>query len=918
MNKQQSLEKIKKLVERYNSLSDEQKKTYNEQPTKDRFIRPLFEALGWDFEKDVWPEEKVSKKRVDYSFRINGITKFFIEAKAIPINLDEERWAEQAMDYSWHKSVSWAILTDFEAIKVFNTEWDEPDIQSCQFIEIKYPDYLTDERLWWLSKEAFEKGVLEKEADKYGRRPKKSIDKQLADDLVTWRDLLYKNLCSYNSNIEKIKIAEYVQRILDRLIFIRTLEDRKIEDIILQPIVRAWQEKKGTKADELLFSLNKIFRKIDSGYNSGLFKEDACDHLGDKLEADDHDFEDIIEELYKTKKGVRYNFADIPADVFGSIYEQYLGHIQKENGGDKKSNKRKSQGIYYTPRYIVNYIVQNTLGEVLKTKTPAEIQKIKILDPACGSGSFLIAAYQTLIDYWQKNQKDKFKGKGDKLEKLEQAFNKNQGEKLISAQEKQRILLNNIYGVDLDEEAVELARLNLLLKMVGRRAKLPNLDHNIEIGNSLIDDPKFSDKAFNWQKQFSEVFKQGGFDVIVGNPPYIFARGGSFSDEEKKYYYDNFPLLQQYQLNTYLLFIELGLKLLKKDGHFGFIVPNNWLTIDTFTSLRRFLLNRTKNLQIVNIHDKVFEDASVDSCLLIFQNGKPDKITLGEFSEGILEILGKFLPTSFQDNNLIINISAMKSEEKMTILNKIKNFSISLKECAEVSTGLKAYQVGKGSPIQTEKIKNSRLFHSNKKENKTFRKYLDGRDVMRYKLKWSGEYLSYGDWLAEPRRSVPFIGPRILVRQIPSPLPYSINAVFVGEDYLNDINSMVIFDFKYIPSFLLAILNSRLVSFWFANTFDKFQRKIFPQFKVKELAQFPIFRIDLSIKKEKAKHDELANLADKMLKLNKSLQKLDPILDDKEYNQIKKEIEETDKIIDQKVYELYGLTGEEIKIIEDN
>ena len=512
------MEKIRKLVERYEKLTDSEKKKYNEQQTKDHFIRPLFEALGWDFEQDVWPETDVSGKRVDYAVKINGVTKFYIEAKAISVNLDEERWAEQAISYSWHKSVPWVILTDFEAIKIYNTEWDEPNVQSCQYIEIPYSQYLADERLWWLSRESFEKGILDAEAEKAGRRPKKIIDRQLAEDLVRWRNSLFDNLKVYNRGIEEKKIAEYVQTILDRLIFIRTLEDRGIEDVILQPLARDWSEK--GKNNQLLLDINKIFRRIDRDYNSGLFKEGPCDHLVEKIEAEDQVLAEIINELYHTKgKGIRYNFADIPSDVFGSMYEQYLGYIQKEDAEAGKKSKRKSQGIYYTPRYIVEYIVQHTLGEILKEKKPEEIKNLKILDPACGSGSFLISAYQALLDYWQKHNLGKPAiGQTKQLQKIAEEFKKRKGVEL-SAPEKMRILLNNIHGVDLDEEAVEIARLNLLLKMVGQKGKLPKLESNICVGNSLISGtPKELEKyfgqdwpakkPFNWQKNFPKLLNR--------------------------------------------------------------------------------------------------------------------------------------------------------------------------------------------------------------------------------------------------------------------------------------------------------------------------------------------------------------------------------------------------------------------------
>ena len=233
------------------------------------------------------------------------------------------------------------------------------------------------------------------------------------------------------------------------------------------------------------------------------------------MEFEENDLSKIILELYESKQGISYDFHAINADVLGRIYEQYLGYIQKKDNGEGsgKNSKRKKQGIYYTPTYIVEYIVQNTLGKVLKDKSLREAKELKILDPACGSGSFLIKAFQVMED-WVKGQEN-------------QSPDRNK-----DFMRKVQVLLNNIYGVDLDPEASEISRLNLLLRTLTEKAKLPELSKNIKTGNSLISGTeeelekyfgkKYKEKKpFNWQEEFPEVFKQGGFDVIIGNPPYI-------------------------------------------------------------------------------------------------------------------------------------------------------------------------------------------------------------------------------------------------------------------------------------------------------------------------------------------------------------------------------------------------------------
>lgn len=894
MQKSEAKTHIGKLVQKYQTLLQADGiSSYNEAQTRNEFIEPLFQFLGWDMRNiehqgEVTTEEQVSKGRVDLAFRINSIPIMFLEAKSMRVNLDEWKWAEQAINYSWNKGVTWAVLTDFEGIKIFNAEIPPKNLSRNLFFELHWNEYIDRfDQLWLLSKESFEQGLLAKEAEKWGRlMRRKLVGEQLFEDLTVWRDALAKEFSEHNKVSEE-ELDEGVQRVLDRLIFTRAAEDRKIEQNILLSVLREWET--SGKKHSIFKRLVDGFRWFDENYNSKLFSP----HAVEKWEADNAVFVEIIHGLYETKEGYRYDFSAISADILGGIYEQYLGFVQEKEKHTGEKSKRKSQGIYYTPKYIVDYLVKNTVGQVVDKATKKQLQNMRILDPACGSGSFLIAAFDQILEAHEE-----------------------QG--TVNLFTKFDILKENLYGVDLDEQAVEIAQLNLLLKVLAQRTILPALKHNIRAGNSLIEGtPEQMETAFgaewrnqrpfNWKQEFSEVFENEGFDAIIGNPPYVFARGKSFTENMKKYYYDNYELAS-YQLNTYLLFIDRAYKLLKKGGWFGFIIPNTWLTINTFAPLRKFLLENVGNLQIINIYDKVFEGANVDTCMLIFHKGRRSKVTLGEFRDGKLEIVGKFPPDTFTKNNYIINIALSKSGDTPAVLRKIEKLSKQLSNYSTVSTGLKAYQTGKGKPPQDEGIKNQRAFHAKEKKDETYKKYLEGRDVMRYQLGWSGEYLSYGDWLAEPRKSVPFNGARILVRQIPSQPPYAINAIYTEGDYLNDINSMVIFDFKVNPLFLLSVLNAKVTTYWFAKTFDKFQRKTFPQFKVKELAMFPIPEAS------EIQQKSLAKKAQQMLDLNKELQGTTE--DTEKYTRLANEITHLNKAIDAEVASLFELSQEEAELIE--
>jgi len=444
MTKQEAKQKITKLIEKYKKLVDAKKiKTYNEAQTRNEFIEPMFEFLGWDMRNlenpnEVTTEETVSKGRVDLAFRLNNIPVMFLEAKALRIDLDEWKWAEQAINYSWNKSVTWAILTDFEGIKIFNAEIPPKNLSQNLFFELKWDEYLNRfDQLWLLSKESFEQKLLEKQAEKWGKLTKrKQVSEKLFEDLTDWRTKLTENFLKNNDIVDKNALDEGVQKILDRLIFIRTTEDRKIEQNILLSLIREWET--AGKKQNVYKRLIDGFTWFDENYNSKLF----ASHALENWKANNEIFEEIINGLYKTKDGYRYDFSVISADVLGGIYEQYLGFVQKkEQKEEKKKSKRKSQGIYYTPKYIVEYLIEQTLGEVLKKTKEKNLSKIKILDPACGSGSFLISAY-------------------DKISETQKKINKKDG----GLFDEFEILENNIYGVDLDEQAVEIAQLNLVIR----------------------------------------------------------------------------------------------------------------------------------------------------------------------------------------------------------------------------------------------------------------------------------------------------------------------------------------------------------------------------------------------------------------------------------------------------------------------
>ena len=416
-----------------------------------------------------------------------------------------------------------------------------------------------------------------------------------------------------------------------------------------------------------------------------------------------------------------------------------------------------------------------------------------------------------------------------------------------------------------------------------------------------LKNPLFA-KGMEWRMEFPEILGEDGefigFDLVIGNPPYIFARNQSFTDEMKAYYSRTYQV-SEYQANTYTIFMELAYQLLRKGGTFSYIIPNNFLTIQTNSRIRQFITEQTSDVVLINSLDKIFADASVDNCIIFFKKNLPNWIEVVELHHGEYNTIGRVEPDFFGEIPTF-SISMVKYRQAIDIFWKVNNFPILERpEIATVKSGIKAYETGKGNPKMTAHDKNKRIYHAREKLDDSYRPYLDGENVSRYKLTWNGEYIKYGANLAAPRDKKYFETPRILVRQIPSKSTYAVEAVYTNSDFINDLNSMVITDIQVNPFYLLGVLNSRLISLWFFMKFDKFQRRLFPQFKVNELGDFPIPDATDS------QQEEVAQLVEQLIE------------------EMKKDSLETKKItqlnlkIDDLVMDLFGLTEEEKQTVRD-
>lgn len=925
MDKGESKQKINELLDKYNQLVDVGGvRKLNEEMTKKDFILPLFEALGWNVynkpkrNDSVSAEENISKKRVDYGFRIDGIPKFFLEAKALKEDLSKPKFVEQAINYAWHKDCTWAVLTDFESVSIFNAELKTPHPLQSHFKTINCQEFLDRfDELWLLSKEGFEQGVLDKVAENWGKKTRKvPIDKQLLADFTHFREILSKSVMKSEKNRARLaragefdsgkELDECIQRILDRLIFIRNCEDKELEEPKLKPILREWESHGHKGLDQ---KLRDVFDFFDVHYNSKIFTA----HLCDTLVIEDEVVADVISGLYQTKDGsVSYDFSAIEADVLGNIYEQYLGHIlrktEKRATVKESHRKRREQGIYYTPTYIVDYIVKNTLDELLSGKKPNDVKNLRVLDPACGSGSFLIKAFDVLDAYWKQKDKDYSQTHLDDSE----------GDTFTR---KADILRNNIFGVDLDAQAIEIAQLNLLLKIAEKGHRLPLLQQNIQLGNSLIDDPVVAgDRALKWEEKFRDIIqfdetgklKEGyGFDIVIGNPPYINAIQLTKSvGETTKGYWKNKYVSARGTYDIYILFFEQALRVCKEGGFVSFITPNKYLSSPYGVALRGYIAENYKLCKVVDLSQvKVFLDPSVYPVITVIQKTRPDKeytiVTEKILSENI-ENKKIYKMSSKLLTLLPENVWGIILSKNFAIIEKLFSKCKKLEDVAIVQATSTASESDEYSKHITENARGLPLINTG-----TIDRYATTYGIT--KLMNKGQKLKKPvldtSQISEIRRKL-YMTPKIITAK----LALRIEGFLDAEGKYASINTNCIHTPRegYKLEYIAGVLNSKLISFVYAELFSGLRMSGgYFQFQAPQLRILPI--LETSIENQ----DKFVPLVSKIISLNKRLLEFgDKLTDDR--SRIEEEIKRTDMEIDELVYKLYGITDEEKRIIEES
>jgi hypothetical protein len=922
---------------------------YNETQLRREFLDPFFAALGWDVDntqgyaeayKDVVHEDTIkvggATKAPDYSFRIGGVRKFFVEAKKPAINLKEDtRPAFQLRRYAWSAKLPLSILTDFEEFAVYDCrippqESDKAAIARTLFLG--YQDYAArwDEIAAIFSREAILKGAFDRYAeDNKAKRGTAEVDAAFLKEIETWRDALARNLALRNPHLRSRDLNFAVQITIDRIIFLRICEDRGIEPMgRLQALLNG---------KDVYARLCTLFREADDRYNSGLFHfriekgrdDQARDTLTPGLTIDDRVLKEIFASLYYPAP---YAFDVFPADILGQVYEQFLGKVIRLTSGHRaivedKPEVKKAGGVYYTPTYIVNYIVEQTVGKLLEGKTPRQVEKLKILDPACGSGSFLIGAYQRLLDWhqhWYESDGPTKHARGSSP-KLYQDMG---GAWRLTTGERKRILLANLYGVDIDPQAVEVTKLSLLLKMLEGETQqtvnstlsmfhervLPDLDAIIRCGNSLIgpdfydgkqltlldEDEMYRVNAFDWKKEFAPIFSgdNPGFDAVIGNPPY----GAWFAADEAEYFSIHYALFSGVK-DVYIFFMEQGFKLLQENGTLSFIVPSAWIGGPDYAKLRAYLLQCQINVLILLPFD-VFANAYIDTAIAVLSRKQADithttKTYVYPKREKLAQIQladTDYKSVSQQAWRTLPNQKFVLDSETVSMLKHLEaTCPHTLEEAVEIKRGV---LFDKSLLTDSSISEQSHLFFEG--------------DVYRYSLNLvCRKWIEFNDSLKErPKEFRWFEGERILLRRLVN-RRQRLMAVLATETFITNKNlySVLARPGKVNIRTLLGILNSKLFSFLYIKQVTQAVKDDFPQVTIKDILALPLPNVE----ELSNGTDRMVDLVEAMLSLHKQLPNASPTT----RAVLQRQIDATDRQIDRLVYELYGLTDEEIALVEE-
>ena len=1045
------------LVDRFGDHIEAYKSgAYNETQVRREFIDPMFTALGWDVDnrqghaeayKDVIHEDAIkvggSTKAPDYCFRIGGVRKFFVEAKKPSRSVkDDPGPAYQLRRYAWTNKLPLSIVTDFEEFAVYDCRIkpspdDKPS--TARVLYVTYDEYADQ---WGdiasiFAKDAILKGSFDKYAESNKRkRGTAEVDAAFLQEIEEWRDQLARNIALRNPGIGVRNLNYAVGKIIDRIIFLRMCEDRGVETYAQLRTLR--------NGVSVYPRMVELFRRADERYNSGLFhfeperdRAEDPDTLTPSLSIDDKVLKDIITRLYYPD--CPYEFSVMPAEILGQVYEQFLGKVIRLTKGhravvEEKPEVRKAGGVYYTPKYIVDYIVEHTVGKLLEGKTPADVgplldqrkrnrdrkgaassstlagavasplvggaagSTLRILDPACGSGSYLLGAYQYLLDWhlrwyldndpenWARKPnppiyqfgvsqqgRARKEAPSDPSRARKEAVglshdsggpplphgrgSERVGAYRLTVAERKRILLNNIFGVDIDSQAVEVTKLSLLLRVLEGESKqtldnqlklfhaeraLPDLGSNIKCGNSLIgpdfydnqqldlfdEEERYRINAFDWNAEFPAVFSPSpsgggpgreptGFDAVIGNPPY-----GIVFDTEAKLYIERHYSTFQRNNDIYVCFLERCLSLLRSDRCLGFITPNTFLLGPYFDVLKRHILASSQVTRIVDFGTElVFLRVNVFTALLFLTRKiGVHQPPLAKCDYSLVNDLGSFPMTAHHSDLDADILATLRWTPQAALQRCFAETQTTLGEIAWIKdVGINYWTRGRGKKRGGSIA--DRVLYTGKRRHAHDRQYLKGRDIDRFSVECGPQWLAH-DYESKLDAAVDTLRfssqyldcKKIVYRQTAD----RIIAAFDTYSLLTDKTVHVIVpktgsEPEARTEFLLGLLNSRLLTFLY-RSLAREEGRAFAQVKTFRIKELPIPTVDLDNAFEKRRHDRLVQLVTRMLDLHKQLGSAKTPTDK---TAIQRDIDATDRRIDHLVYELYGLTDDEIRIVEE-
>lgn len=994
---------------------------YDEASLRQEFLNPFFRALGWDMEneaglipahREVIAESRTDIGRADYLFQISRKPRFVCEAKKPAEELPPH--AQQAKSYAWTIGVPLAVLSDFEEMHLYivGSEPKENEPLVGLWKTYHFREYCAKAREIWdlLARDNVAGGSIDRLIASLPKKPLRlgkgqfvirpdptqSFDVTFLNFLDGARRSLASDLIRHNDRadlLEGTRLNDAVQCILDRLLFIRISEARGIDlGTKLESLLETWHrrvEQANTVHEppahwgadgviaprgSLWYAVVRHIRALDRRppshvpyFNGNIFKL----HFSEELMVSDEWLAGFLNSI--CNKYSAYKFGYVAVEILGTIYERFLGKVVRPQGRgaviEEKPEVRKAGGVYYTPRYIVEYIVEQTVGKLLAGKTPEETLRLRFLDPACGSGSFLLCVFERVCEHWQQWLTDHPNKRKKDLCWWDDATNTVQ----LTARTKRRILRETIYGVDLDPQAVEVTQLSLYLKMLegetsetlqreqglfgGEEPILPPLQDNIKCGNSLIasdfsmiPEDLVRVRAFDWPVQFENIMKAGGFDAVIGNPPWLMA--GYYLAAEINYLHTSYRAATG-KFDLYYCFIERGISLLSAHGEFGVIVPNKLLHTKAAASLRNLLRDKRGLRQLLDFGDaQLFEGATNYSSILLVSGTQRDSFVYLKTSE-----------TLQTGEPVEVKFSLLSDSEPWNFAGK--DMALVFQKMLACSAPLKSitWRFGTGTQTGADKIMTLTREERRTMEAKLLRPILRGRDVKRYgvsedtklaifpyteadgvfsllserKLRefpkayrrlvsnrakldsriWFGQTASQlsGAWFGyvylDKREA--FQRPHILTPSLSDRANFAIGT---GDLFLTGTAGVTSIipdpslqeDLKYV----LGLLNSRLLGVYAVTHSPPFSGGFF-KFSAPYLKNLPIRRIDFKNTADKARHDKLVALVDKMLVL---VPKLRAAKSDAERTTLQNAVTATDRQIDQLVYELYDLTPEEIALVE--